>query len=48
MSGCLIVCVIKYLVINQWRTQNIFIGGFHSVAYGAHLFVICGLCDVTF
>jgi len=24
-----------------------FRGGFHSVAYGARLFVVCGLCDVT-
>jgi len=31
----------------QWRTQKIFMGGFHSVAYGGHLFVVCGLCDVT-
>jgi len=23
---------------DQWRTQNIFMGGFHSVAYGIHLF----------
>jgi len=22
-------------------------GGFHSVAYGGHLFMVCGLCDVT-
>jgi len=21
--------------------------GFHSVAYGGHLFVVCSLCDVT-
>jgi len=24
-----------------------FHGGFHSVACGGHLFVVCGLCDVT-
>jgi len=22
-------------------------GGFHSVAHGGHLFMVCGLCDVT-
>jgi len=31
----------------QWRTQKIFMGGFHSVAYGGYLFLVCGLCDVT-
>ena len=25
----------------QWRTQKNFMGGFHSVAYGGHLFVVC-------
>jgi len=30
----------------QWRTQKIFMGGFHSVEYGGHLFV-CSFCDVT-
>jgi len=28
--------------------QKILMGGFHSVAYGGHLFVVCGLCDVIF
>jgi len=31
----------------QWRTQKIFMGGFHSVAYGGHLFLVCGFYDVT-
>jgi len=31
----------------QWRAQTIFMGVFHSVAYGGHLFVVCSLCDVT-
>jgi len=22
-------------------------GGFHSVAYGGHLYLVCGVCDVT-
>jgi len=25
-----------------------FHGGFHSVAYGGHLYVVCAVCDVTF
>jgi len=32
---------------NQWRTQKFSWGGFHSVAYGGHLFLVCGLCDVA-
>jgi len=32
---------------NQWRTQKIFIWVFHSVAYGGHLYLVCGVCDVT-
>jgi len=31
----------------QRRTHKMFMGGFHSVAYGGHLFVVYGLCDVT-
>jgi len=31
----------------QWRTQKIFIGGFHSVAYGGHLYLMCVVCDIT-
>ena len=31
----------------QWRTQKIFMGGFHSVAYGGHLYLVCAVCDVT-
>jgi len=31
----------------QWRTQKIFMRGFHSVAYGGHLYLVCALCDVT-
>jgi len=32
---------------NQWRTQKMFTGGFHSVAYGGHLYLVRGVCDVT-
>ena len=32
---------------SQWRTQKIFMGGFHSVAYGGHLYLVCAVCDVT-
>jgi len=33
---------------NQSRTQKILMGGgFHSVAYGGHLYLVCALCDVT-
>ena len=31
----------------QWRTQKIFMGGFHSVAYGGHFYLVCAICDVT-
>jgi len=31
----------------QWRTQKIFMGGFHSTAYDGHLYLVCSLCDVT-
>jgi len=31
----------------QWCTQKIFMGGFHSVAYGGHLYLVCAVCDVT-
>jgi len=30
----------------QWRTQKIFMG-FHSMAYGSHLHLVCAVCDVT-
>jgi len=33
---------------NQWRTQKLFMcGGFHAVAYGGHLYLVCALCDAT-
>jgi len=32
---------------NQWRTQKIFMGGFHSVAHGGYLYLVCAVCDVT-
>ena len=32
---------------HQWRTQNIFMGGVHSVAYGGHLYLVCAVCDVA-
>jgi len=31
----------------QWRTQKIFMEGFHSVAYGGYLYLVCAVCDVT-
>ena len=31
----------------QWRMQKIFMGGFHSVAYGGLLYLMCAVCDVT-
>ena len=31
----------------QWHTQNIFMGGVHSLAYGGHLYLVCVVCDVT-
>ena len=34
-------------VAHQWRTQKMFMGGFHSVAYGGHLCLVCAVCDVT-
>jgi len=30
----------------QWRTQKIFMGIFHSVAYGGHLYLVCTVCAV--
>ena len=35
------------MVREQWRTQKIFMGGFHSVAYGGHLYWVCAVCYVT-
>ena len=32
--------------LEQWRTQKIFMGRFHSVAYGGHLYLMCAVCDV--
>jgi len=32
---------------SQWRTQKIFMGGLHSVAYGAHLHLVCAVCAIT-
>ena len=32
---------------DQLRTQKIFMGGFHSVSYGGHLYLVCSHCDVT-
>jgi len=28
----------------QWRTQKIFMEGFHSVAYGGYLYLVCAVC----
>jgi len=36
-----------HVVSNQWRTQKIFMGGIHSVAYGGHLYLVCAVYDVT-
>jgi len=30
----------------QWRTQKFPWGGFHSVADGSHLCLVCTVCDV--
>jgi len=32
---------------HQLRTQKIFMAGFHSVAYGGRLYLVCTVCDVT-
>jgi len=32
---------------NQWRTQKMFMGGFHSEAYGGRLYLLCSVCDIT-
>jgi len=37
-SGCVLRC--------QWRTQKVFMRGFHSVAHGGHLHLVCVVCDV--
>ena len=34
-------------VSDQWHTQKIFMGEFHSVACGSHLYLVCAVCDVT-
>jgi len=31
--------------IGQWRTQKIFMGAFHSVAHGGHLYLVCAVYD---
>jgi len=31
----------------QWRTQKVFMEGFHSVACCGHLYLVCTVCDVT-
>jgi len=31
----------------QWHTQKFFMGSFHSVAYGGHLYLVWAICDVT-
>jgi len=33
---------------HQWRTQEILMGGFHSVVYHGHLYLVPAICDVTF
>jgi len=37
----------KGVTVKQWRTQKIFIGGFLSVAYGGHLYLVFAVCNVT-
>jgi len=31
---------------HQWRTQKNSHGGFHSVVYGGHLYLMSAICDV--
>jgi len=38
---------VSLCMYNQWRTQKLFMGGFHSVAQGSHLYLVCAVCDVT-
>jgi len=40
-------CCLKCRGLKQWRTQEILMGGLHSVAYGSHLYLVCAPCDVT-
>jgi len=37
----------NYCPKGQWCTQKIFMGGFHSVVYGGHWYLVCAVCDVT-
>jgi len=43
--GCSAACIM--LLPHQWRTQKLFMGGFHSAAQGSHLYSVCAVCDVT-
>jgi len=31
----------------HWLTEKIFMGGFYSLAYGGHLYLVCAVCGVT-
>jgi len=33
---------------NQWRTQKIFMSGFHSVAHGGYLYLVCAFVTSQF
>jgi len=51
-SGKVTKIVCKNLVYSsafckQWRTQKIFMGAFHIVAYGGHLYLVSAVCDGT-
>jgi len=39
---------LETFICAQWCTQKIFMGGFHSVAHGGHLYLVCAVCDVVF
>jgi len=39
-----LTCQVIFLDCQQWRTQKIFMGRFHSVAYGGHVYLGCTLC----
>jgi len=34
-------------ILNQWRTQKIFMGLVSWGSYGGHLYLVCAVCDVT-
>ena len=40
-------CARKHVADKQWHTQKTFMGGFHAVAYGGDLYLVCAFFDVT-